>query len=397
MDRVYYHILSNHYKSENKMVFIVGPRQVGKTTCSKAVLSDAVYLTWDNLEHRSIILQKPSQIAEITGVNSAREKAPSVIFDELHKFSNWKNFLKGFFDTYGDRIRICVTGSGRLDIFRHGGDSLMGRYFLYHMHPVSVREAVSPEPGQVVNGPVPVPDEIFNRLWTFGGYPEPYMRSDTRFFNRWKRLRMDSLFEEDLRDLTRVTDMGRMRVFAQRLVQTIGGALNYSHLATDLQVSVDTVRRWLDILESVYYCFRIRPHSRNVAHSLLREPKAYLWDWSLVPEGPARAENMVAAHLHKWCHYLTDTGIGTFDLSYLRDKQGREVDFIVLRDGQPFALFEVKSGDAALSKPLVYFKGKTGAPHAFQISMNAPFENVDCFSTGRPVKVPARTLLSQLV
>lgn len=398
MDRIYDELLKSHFKSENKIAFVSGPRQVGKTTSSRKALQDALYLNWDAPEHRSLILKGPEAVFGKMGGNILAENRKYVIFDEIHKFPRWRNFLKGFFDLYNEQSGICVTGSARLSAFRYGGDSLMGRYFSYRMHPVTFRESVSSVlPNKPISPPVHVPEQNIQHLFHFGGFPEPYIRGDTRFYNRWSRQRLELLFKEDLRDLTHISDSNRVRTLADMLADRSGGLLNYSNIAGDLQVSVDTVRRWIETLEEMYYCFLIRPWSRNVARSLLREPKVFLWDWSMIKDEAARYENLVASHLLKAAHILTDMGFGTFALHYLRDKQKREVDFLMTRDEEPWFLVEAKMNDGTISESLHYFQHQLNAPFAFQAVCKMPYVNKDCFSETRPIAVPGRTLLSQLL
>lgn len=110
------------------MALVSGPRQVGKTTTCRAQGTD--YFNWDNADDRRVILQGPAAVAERLALERLRPALPIAVFGELHKHTRWKSFLKGFFDIYGKRARTIVTGSSRLDVFRRGGDSLMGRYFL---------------------------------------------------------------------------------------------------------------------------------------------------------------------------------------------------------------------------------------------------------------------------
>ena len=210
-------------------------------------------------------------------------------------------------------------------------------------------------------------------------------------------MRLDLIFKEDLRDLSYVTDAARVRLLAEMIDRSTGSPINYSHFANDLQVSVDTVRRWLDILESLFYCFRIRPYSKKISRSLLKEPKAYLWDWSMLQDVGKRNENFVACHLLKAVHYYTDMGFGDYNLYYVKDKSHREVDFLVTKNEKPWFLVEVKTGVETISHALEYFHRVTGAPHAFQATFALPFLEVDCFKEKHPVKVPVKTLLSQLV
>lgn len=380
------------------MALVTGPRQVGKTTTSGQAAGDHAYLSWDRQSDRAVIMRGPDAVAAQLRLTELREEPQHIVFDELHKYRSWRTFLKGFFDVYQESTRTIVTGSARLGFFRRSGDSLMGRYFLYRMHPITIGElAMSGIGDSIVHKPRRVDAGSFADLVRFGGYPEPFLRGDTRFYNRWRRLRSELLFREDLRDLTLIQDVRQVEVLGQLLASQAGGLMNYSTLASDLNASVDSVRRWTAALEALYYCFTIRPWFRNIPKSLRRQPKVYLWDWSMVDEDGARAENLVASHLLKAVHWWTDVGIGTFELFYLRDKAKREVDFLVARDGKPWFLVEVKSSRGPISPSLHYYQSETGATNAFQVVMEAEYVDADCFATTSPTIVPMSTFLSQLV
>jgi predicted AAA+ superfamily ATPase len=394
--RLYSTILADHLRRYRQMALVSGPRQVGKTTTCRAI-SDA-YLNWDNADDRRQMLLGPAALAARLELDRLRKKPPVAVLDELHKYSKWKTLLKGLFDTYGDRIRLIVTGSSRLDVFRRGGDSLMGRYLLYRMHPLSVGEVLRTNlPTKEIQAPREIPADDWNALLEHGGFPEPFYRREPRFTRRWRSLRQEQLSREDLREVARVTDLGTMETLMQLLGERSSQQLIYSNLATEIQVSVDTVRRWVDLLARLHYGFLVRPWFRNVAKALRREPKWFLRDWSGIADEGARAETLVACHLLKTVEGWTDLGFGDFELRYLRDKQKREVDFLVVRDRQPWFLVEVKSGDRNLSTSLGYFQEQTKAVHAFQVVMNLPYEAKDCFGVKRPVIVPGKTLLSQLL
>jgi len=399
MKRLYERLISEHMTENRQMAMLTGPRQVGKTTTSRASTGEHRYYTWDRQSDRRLITQGADTVALDLDLATLRTGHQNVVFDELHKYRKWKAFLKGFFDVYGEQTRIVVTGSARLGFFRRGGDSLMGRYFLYRMHPLSVAELTRTNPAErEIAPPQKPPDSAIAHLLRFGGFPEPFLKDSTRFYNRWRRLRNELLFREDLRDLTQIHEAGQVEVLAELLASQIGQAANYSSLSNSVNVSVDTVRRWIATLESLFYCFSVRPWFRNVPKSLRKQPKIYLWDWSLVADEGARRENLAAAHLLKAVHWWTDTGIGTFELRYLRDKAKREVDFLVVRDGKPWFMVEVKtSGKRGLNPALEYFKQQTGAKHAFQLAFDLDFVEADAFAHAAPVRVPAATLLSQLV
>jgi hypothetical protein len=274
----------------------------------------------------------------------------------------------------------------------------MGRYFLYRMHPWSVAESLRTGlPKKEVHAPEEVRSADWDALWEHGGFPEPFLRRDSRFTRRWRSLRYEQLSREDLREMALVSDLGTLETLMQILAEYSGQQLIYSNLAREVQVSVDTVKRWIDLLSRLHYGFLVRPWFRNVAKSLRKEPKWFLRDWSGVLEDGARAETMVACHLLKAIEAWTDLGFGDFALRYLRDKRKREVDFLVVKDRKPWFLVEVKTSDKTLSPSLGYFQAQTNSQHSFQVVMNLPYQQADCFRIHRPLVVPARTFLSQLL
>ena len=394
--RLYDQILEDHLARHRQMAFVSGPRQVGKTTTCRRLASN--YLNWDSTDDRRIILRGPDAVAQHAALAELREQPPVVVFDELHKDRKWKNFLKGFFDVYSDHARIIVTGSSRLDITRRGSDSLMGRYFLFRMHPLSVGECIRQAPAKsVLQPPSPISDADWAALIEHGGFPEPFLKRDARFTRRWRALRQDQLTKEDLREVAALQHLGAMETLAHILAEMSSQQLVYSNLSREIGVAVDTVKRWIDLLVRLHYGFMVRPWFKNVAKSLRKEPKWFLRDWSGIEDIGARAETLVACHLLKAVEGWTDLGLGAFELRYLRDKLKREVDFVVVRDRKPWFLVEVKNGDRQLSDSLGYFQSQTHARHAFQVVLDRPFAAVDCFSRTDPVLVSARTFLSQLL
>lgn len=394
--RLYTEVLTDHLQRHRQMALVSGPRQVGKTTACRSI-SDA-YLNWDNADDRRRLLRGPAALAEALQLDRLRAQPPVAVLDELHKYTKWKALLKGFFDTYGDRVRLIVTGSSRLDVFRRGSDSLMGRYLLYRMHPLSVGESMRTKlPAQELQPPSEIASVDWDALWEHGGFPEPFLRRDSRFSRRWRSLRQEQLSREDLREVAQVTDLGTMETLMQLLAERSAQQLVYSGLAREIQVSVDTVKRWIDLLARLHYGFMVRPWFKNVAKALRKEPKWFQRDWSGLADDGARAETFVACHLLKAVEGWTDLGFGDFELRYLRDKQKREVDFVVVRDRKPWFLVEVKLSDTNLSPSLAYFLGQTKATHAFQVVISLAYQPADCFKVHRPIVVPAKTFLSQLL
>lgn len=403
MERIYEAVIKEHFKQNRQMLFLVGPRQVGKTTTSLIVSKQEkqhFYFNWDIQSDRILITKGADALAETIGLNTFSQDRPMVVFDELHKYRKWKNFIKGFFDKYGEKTKIIITGSARLDIYQAGGDSLMGRYFPYHLHPFSVREILHPEllETEIAPSSQRIPDKEFDALFHFGGFPEPFLKRKDSFYIRWKKLRRQQLFSEDLRDLTKIHEMGQMEVLAELLPAQAGQLTSYTSLANKVNVSIDTIRRWIQTLKAFYFCFCIQPWTKNITRTLLKEPKIYLWDWSLVEDPGARVENFIASHLYKAIQFWTDRGLGEYQLCFLRDKEKREVDFLVVKNKKPWFLVEAKSSEnGGISKSLFYYQSLTKAEHAFQVVFDMKYQPGNCFSSKEPLIVSAKTFLSQLV
>ena len=397
--RIYDTLLAEHLAKHRQMALVTGPRQVGKTTTCQNHAD--TYANWDNVDDREQILAGPASLVERLKLNRLSKTTPAVLFDELHKYPRWKQFLKGFFDTYADQVKIIVTGSSRLDVYRRGGDSLMGRYFLYRMHPFSIAETLNkdlPDSKRIVRPPKKVRVADFDALWKHGGYPEPFLKRDIRFSRRWQSLRLEQLVREDIRDLTQIQQIGQLETLVRLLANRSAHQLVYGNLAEDVRVSVETVRRWVDVLRNLHLGFLIRPWFKNVSRSLRKEPKWLLRDWAAIKDAGDRAETFVGCHLFKAVDGWNDMGLGKFELGYLRDKERREVDFVVARDGSPWFLVEVKHRDESLSGTLKYYQKQVKVPFAFQVVIDAEYIDADCFAKPRgPIVVPAKTFLSQLL
>jgi hypothetical protein len=254
MKRIYEAVLQEHVESLRQMAFLTGPRQVGKTTSCQTLADQGRDVNWDNQGHRAIILKGADEVASALKLHQLEQLKPVIVFDEIHKYSKWKNFLKGFFDEYGQKSSIIVTGSSRLDVYKRGGDSLMGRYFPYRMHPLSLAELTSTNLSERgIQSPQRPSPETLERLLVFGGFPEPFLRAENRFSTRWKRLRGEQLVREDIRDITRIQDIGQLETLMQSLAAQAGQLVNYTTLANRINTSVDTIRRWLGALQSFYF------------------------------------------------------------------------------------------------------------------------------------------------
>lgn len=359
-----------------KMVFLAGPRQVGKTTFAKALLEKnniprERYLNWDATEDREQII---------------RERFPTgagwVALDEIHKYSRWRQVVKGLFDKRHPEVSVLVTGSARLDHYRHGGDSLQGRYHFYRMHPLTLAELKSSSRGDLKD------------LLVYGGFPEPFGAASEKETKRWSREYRSRLIREDLQDLERVKDIGLMESLAIRLPELVGSPLSINALREDLQVSHKTVARWLTIFENLYLIFRIYPFGAPKIRAVKKEAKHYHIDWTTVRAAGARFENLVACHLLKWCHFLEDTEGRDVELRYFRDIDRREVDFVVLEDQIPVYFIECKNSDRDTSRSMRYLKKRFPDVKALQLSLEGSRE----FETKDGIEVmPAGRFLSGLI
>ena len=393
--RIYEAVIEEHLRDNRQMVFLTGPRQCGKTTLAK-VLSDR-YFTWDDLTTRQLVSGNAATLAAAAGLDVADGRRPVITLDGIHKFARWKTFIKGFFDIYEDSMRLIVTGSARLDIYKRGGDSLMGRYFLYHMHPLGVAELVRPElEMNETHAPRPISDSDWDALWEHGGFPEPFVRRDRRFTIRWRKLRREQLFQEDLRDLTKISDVAGIRTLSEILLARAGNQIVTASLAREIGVAETTIKAWKATLEYFHEGFSVRPWFRNIEKSIRKTPKWYQCDWCEVNDEGARFENLVACHLVKAVDMWNDLGLGDFALYYIRNKAKEEVDFLVAKDGNPWFIAEAKTSDTTLSRTLTVMQKATGAAHAFQIVRDLPYADVDAFTYHAPIAVSSRSFLSQL-
>lgn len=325
---------------DKKVVLLVGPRQAGKTFLAKDIaksFTQSLYLNYDQIKDRKIIKDQ-----------SWLEKTDLLILDELHKMPDWKNYLKGVFDTKPESMRILVTGSARLDVYDRIGDSLAGRYFRHRLLPLSLAEL------NQTSEPLDI-----DRLLERGGFPEPYFTTDSVEANRWRAQYCNSLLSTDIFEIETIHNLKGMRLVFDLLRNRVGSPISYQSLAEDVGVSPVTIKKYIQILESIFVVFIVTPYSHNIARSLLKEPKIYFFDTGLVQgdEG-AVLENLVAVSLLKSVYARVDSQAEDCSLHYLRTKDGQEVDFAVTKDKKIEAMIEVKLSEQNLSKSLLMFHQK---------------------------------------
>ena len=359
-----------------KMVFIGGPRQVGKTTIARDLIAkqfhQSGYYNWDSKSDRRKIIQ-----------SNWPGNADLIIFDEIHKYKKWKSFVKGEYDTLKNKYHFLITGSARLDLYRKGGDSMLGRYHYYRLHPFSLAELIGKVTIPEVMKEIPIrprrEKETLKALDKFGGFPEPFLKQNTRVLRRWHNEKTERLFREDIRDVEQVRDIVSMQLLGDLLPEKTGSLLSINSLREDLEVSHRAVSSWLNILESFYYCFRIYPFVGKNFRSLKKEAKLYLWEWSEVENEAVRFENCVASHLLKLIHFLRDYEGYKANLYFLRSVEKKEVDFFVTIAEKPWFAVEAKMNDTNVSPHLFYFKEKLNIPFCYQVVKKG---DVDSFIKG---------------
>ena len=334
----------------NKMVFVGGPRQVGKTTLAKRILGkeQSGYMNWDIPKDRERILEMKLPLSR------------SWAFDEIHKYRKWRNLIKGLYDQYKGEKSILVTGSARLDFYRFGGDSLQGRYHYFRFHPLSLKELGS--------------GGSLEDLLMLGGFPEPFFGSSEIESKRWSREYRTKLIREDILSLEQLHDLGTVELLMLRLPELVGSPLSVNGLREDLQVSHKTVMRWLDIFERFYAIFRVSPFGSPKIRAVKKEQKHYHFDWTVIKDLPKRFENLVASHLLKWVHFEQDAKGRDIELRYFRDIDLREVDFVIVEDQKPILCVECKWQDQEIGKGLKYFKTRFPDCEAWQISFKGKRE-----------------------
>ena len=411
MDRVQSTYLFDPDVNSEKMIFLSGPRQIGKTTFVLQKLEslgqEHLYYNWDDPYVRREYTRNPHFLkAKIAG-----EKQRALIaFDEIHKHKQWKDILKGLYDLHHHEAQFIVTGSARLDYFRKSGDSLVGRYFSYRMLPLGLSEAMG-DMERICNDdglfseykedellsslndvPLGAAKEVFEQMMVYGGFPEPFLKSNKRFSTKWRRDYRSLLLYEDLRDLSRIQDIKGVEQLLLMLPERVATPLSINSLREDLQVNHRTVSNWIEGLKKIYLVFSVMPWSRHIAKAVRKETKVYFYDWAMVTNEGARFENMVAVTLLRLICRWNELGLGDFDLRYIRNHQGREVDFLLIKNNQPFALLEAKETNSEPAPSGSYFGNRLQVPY-YQVVEH--FDDVEAWPDRRYV-VAASRLLSLL-
>lgn len=364
-DRLMFLDVWKELSAEKSMVFLAGPRQSGKTTLSKQIagsFANSLYFNWDIPEDRSRFIASPTFFETLERKDLS---IPLIILDEIHKYKDWKNYLKGVYDKYHRKFKFLITGSGRLDIYQKGGDSLAGRYYIFHLSPFTISELSNRnlQMDDFLSNPLYIGmertaelKEIWEALSNLSGFPEPYAAGKEMRYRRWSNTYSHQLIREDVRDMTEIKSVTEIETLYYLLPSKVGSPLSVTSLAGDIGVAYNSVRNWLDIFERFCIVFSIPTWTGKVSRSILKERKYYLWDYPRITDLSARFENMVAAELWRAVTLWNDMGYGSFSLHFIRNKEKQEVDFLIANNREPFLLIEAKMSDSQPSKSLIAFQ-----------------------------------------
>lgn len=358
--------------SEKQMIFLSGPRQVGKTTFAMEIakgFNNNIYFNWDFVDHKKLLIQNPTFFENI----SRKDKSePLVIYDEIHKYKQWKNYLKGIYDQFASDYKFLVSGSGRLDLYQKGGDSLAGRYFQLHLFPFTISELSnkkremsefmkSPLTNFDIN-PANITRDIWESLFNTGGFPEPWTKAKKSFFIKWSRNYINQIVREDIRSLADIKNIESIELLFSLLPSKVGSPLSMNSIAEDMQVSSGSVKEWLKLLEMFYLIFRVSPWTKKISRAILKEKKLYIYNYPEIGNAGCRFENMVAVELLRAIYSWNEHGYGRWALHYIRNKEMEEVDFLITESNNPVLMVEAKLSEDVPSKSLMAFQRKLNIP-----------------------------------
>ncbi|MFV1976396.1 MAG: ATP-binding protein [Candidatus Scalindua sp.] len=386
------------------MIFLAGPRQAGKTTLAK-IISDSftnnLYFNWDIVAHRVSLLENP---AFFESVELKDQSTPLIVLDEIHKYKDWKNYLKGIFDQFQGRYKFLISGSGRLDFYQKGGDSLAGRYYLFHLWPFTISELGGQNRTIVkfLKNPLHITmkkrdnlREIWIQLSVLSGFPEPYLSNKITTYRRWSNTYSKQLIREDIRDLTGIKSIGSIETLYHMLPSKIASPISIPSLACDLKVTYNSINSWLSAFERFFLAFSVSPWSKRIARAIHKERKIYLWDIPKIKEPSARFENMVAIELFRAVTAWNDFGYGQFALNFIKNKEQQEVDFLIVDGDEPVLLIEAKLADTSPSPALIKFQNALNIPAVQLVNEGDGYRRFS--NNGQPILVaPAFQWLAQL-
>jgi len=371
--RTLYLQLWEELSSEKPMVFISGPRQVGKTTFAREIVArrfkNKIYFNWDIIENKRVLLENPSFFEHINRID---DSIPLIMLDEIHKYKNWRNYLKGIYDQFCDDYKFLVSGSGRLDLYQRGGDSLAGRYLEFHLFPFTVAELSGKRRvfGDFIKDPLAHfdlnPRKTTQKLWTqlfeLGGFPEPFIKGKKTFWTKWSQTYARQIIHDDIRSIIDLKNIDNIEILFSLIPSKIGSPMSLNNIAQDMQVAFETIKNWLRLFDLFCLTFQIKPWVNKISRAITKEKKNYLFNYPLIQEKSARFENMVALELFRAVNNWNEHGYGRFTLNYIRNKEKNEVDFLIADNNRPLLLLETKLSDDSVAKSLLNFQSVLNIP-----------------------------------
>lgn len=383
---------------------MAGPRQSGKTTLTKIISRDylnKLYFNWDIAEDRLNLLKNP---VFFESVERKDNTTPIIIFDEIHKYKEWKNYLKGIYDQFHNEYNFLITGSGRLNIYQKGGDSLAGRYFLFHLFPFTIAElgGNNIKIDDFLRDPLRVNTEnsiALKKIWLqlnrLSGFPEPYLSKDKTLYRRWSNTYSNQLIREDIRDLSGIKAISDIESLYYLLPSKVGSSISIPSLSGNLKVSYDTIKNWLSIFEKFFLTFSVYPWSKKISRAIQKDRKIYLFDAPRIQDQAARFENMVALELYRAIVTWNNIGYGSFSLHFIKNKEQQEIDFLICNNNKPFVMIETKQSDKKPSIVLKKYQDTLNIP-AVQLVNNSSTHQILSNKTQSILIAPAYQWLSQL-
>lgn len=319
------------YLAAFPVVGIAGPRQSGKSTLLKQLLGDSFrYVSFDDFRNRQLLADDP--------VRFMKTWPDPVIFDEAQQVPELFSWIKMAVDADRQRYgRFVITGSGHFMLNQRISESLAGRIGLLTLLPFQYLE---------------IPDSLKADSIFAGGYPEPVIRN-YEFRSQWYQAYLETYLQKDVRQLINIGDLTGFTAFLRTLAAQVGQTLNLSEISRGIGISVNTLGRWLSVLESSFIVFRLQPYFNNLGKRLVKSPKVYFYDTGLVSlltgiESRQEWERGILFGSLFENYIISETIKRKYhenrrmELYFLRTNNGDEIDLIIDR-GHSLELVEIKA------------------------------------------------------
>lgn len=387
--RIYEAMIREGLEQGVSMFFLCGPGRVGKTALAKALAGEeGIYMNWEKEDDRRSLVADPAEI--LARINGATGRGAVLILDGVHKGDEWDRFFEKMYGMYKEIFRIIVIG----DFYER--ESELGA--VYRVHPFSMGERLNWKlTRDMFRRPEGITDIGLERFLRVGGFPEVFCDGDREFVEGWRHAGDEGLMQEVQRYIKDASMSSKVEDLMEFIRQRSGEYFDYSDVAEKTKMAELTVRGWTEILEREYYCYKLCSWSDRGEGSLLGKAKYYLWDWSRVEDMGARIGNFVASHLLKAVDFWNDTGRGEYGLFFVEGEGGDDVDFLVVQDGEPWMLCDVRiSQDEPLSEALLGAKEELNPEYVFSLRYDMAYTGFDIRELKEPRVVSMRTFLSQL-